>query len=54
MTFPIQITFHHMGPLEALERAINEKAEKLEISHPSITQLHVAGDLRDAPQREGA
>ncbi len=29
MTFPIQITFHHMDRSEALEQAIHEKAEKL-------------------------
>ncbi|HQR55467.1 MAG TPA: HPF/RaiA family ribosome-associated protein [Burkholderiaceae bacterium] len=42
MTFPIQITFHHMDRSEALEQAINEKAEKLGKFHPGITQLHVA------------
>jgi ribosomal subunit interface protein len=42
MTFPIQITFHHMDRSEALEQAITEKAEKLGKFHPAITQLHVA------------
>jgi ribosomal subunit interface protein len=42
MTFPIQITFHHMDRSEALEQAIQEKAEKLGKFHPAITQLHVA------------
>lgn len=42
MTFPIQITFHHMDRSEALEQAIHDKAEKLSKFHPAITQLHVA------------
>jgi ribosome-associated translation inhibitor RaiA len=42
MTFPIQITFHHMDRSEALEQAIREKGEKLGKFHPAITQLHVA------------
>jgi ribosomal subunit interface protein len=42
MTFPIQITFHHMDRSEALEQAIQDKAAKLAKFHPSITQLHVA------------
>jgi ribosomal subunit interface protein len=42
MTFPIQITFHHMDRSEALEQSIHDKAEKLGKFHPGITQLHVA------------
>lgn len=42
MTFPIQITFHHMDRSEALEQAIRDKAEKLGKFHPAITQLHVS------------
>lgn len=42
MTFPIQITFHHMERSEALEQAIEERAIKLGRFHPAITQLHVA------------
>jgi len=42
MTFPTQITFHHMDRSEALEQAIQEKTAKLAKFHPSITQLHVA------------
>lgn len=42
MTFPMQITFHHMDRSEALEQAIQEKAAKLARFHSSITQLHVA------------
>ena len=42
MTFPIQITFHHMDRSEALEQAIRDKAAKLAKFHPSITQIHVA------------
>jgi ribosomal subunit interface protein len=42
MTFPIQITFHHMDRSEALEQAIRDKAAKLAKFHPGITQLHAA------------
>jgi ribosomal subunit interface protein len=42
MTFPIQITFHHMERSEALEQAIEERAIKLGRFHPAITQMHVA------------
>ena len=42
MTFPTQITFHHMDKSPMLEQAINEKAAKLGKFHPAITQLHVA------------
>jgi ribosomal subunit interface protein len=42
MTFPIQITFHHMDRSEALERAIHEKAEKLGKFHPAIAKMHIA------------
>jgi ribosomal subunit interface protein len=42
MTFPIQITFHHMDRSEALEQAIHEKAVKLGRFHPAITQVHVS------------
>ncbi len=42
MTFPIQITFHHMDRSPMLEQAITEKAAKLGKFHPAITQLHVA------------
>jgi ribosomal subunit interface protein len=42
MTFPIQITFHHMDRSDALEQVIRERAEKLGKFHPAITQLHVS------------
>ena len=42
MTFPTQITFHHMDHSPMLEQAITEKASRLGKFHPSITQLHVA------------
>jgi ribosomal subunit interface protein len=42
MTFPIQVTFHHMDRSDALEAAIRERTEKLERFHPSITDVHVA------------
>jgi ribosome-associated translation inhibitor RaiA len=42
MSFPVQVTFHHMDRSEALESAIRDKAAKLGKFHPAITQLAVA------------
>jgi ribosomal subunit interface protein len=41
MQVPLQITFREMDPSDAVEKAIREKAEKLEEFHGRLTSCHV-------------
>ncbi len=48
MEKPLQITFRHMDPSDALEAKIRERAEKLEKFHDQIMSCHV---IVEAPHR---
>lgn len=53
MTYPIQITFHHMDRSEALEAALRERAEKLAQFHSAIGACHVTIEPEGRHQHQG-
>ena len=50
---PVQITFRHMAPSEAIEAAIRERAVKLEKVHPHIMSCRVVVENIAAHKHQG-
>lgn len=53
MQTPLQITFRHMEPSDALDARIREEVAKLETVYDRITRCHVTVDLPHKHQRQG-
>ncbi|MFN0305643.1 MAG: HPF/RaiA family ribosome-associated protein [Burkholderiales bacterium] len=53
MQLPVQITFRHMAPSEAIEGAIREKATKLEKVHPHVMSCRVVVESIAAHKLQG-
>jgi ribosome-associated translation inhibitor RaiA len=53
MQIPLQITFRHMKPSEAVADAIRDRAEKLEHFYDRITGCHVIVESPNRPHHQG-
>jgi cold shock CspA family protein/ribosome-associated translation inhibitor RaiA len=53
MQLPLQITFRGMGPSDAIESLIRERAARLERFHDRIMRCHVVVELPHQHQRKG-
>jgi ribosomal subunit interface protein len=53
MQIPLQVTFRHLAPSEALDARIREKAAKLEQFFPHITSCRVVVEEQRLHQQQG-
>lgn len=53
MQLPVQITFRHMAPSEAIEEAIRDRVAKLEKVHPHVMSCRVVIENIAAHKQQG-